>query len=326
MNIGDEIQSIAARQFLPSVDYLIHREQVSKFRSKIPTKLIMNAWWMWKPQRFPPSASIDPLLISMHLRKDKFRAFRDKGTLDYLRANGPVGARDAQTLEFLLNESVPAYLSSCLTLTLRPAQQAQQLDYVLGIDISAKILKALRRSTSRRVYSISPILNPALTSWERLQLAKVYLFAIQSAAVVVSPRLHAILPALALGTPAIRIKPTTGVLDNSGRFSGFEGYCYETHEDDAEGGNLPFDLDSPNTNAGHFEANRRALEFRVKQFTGFHADSLMTNSIEDAFMATLRLHRKRNINLQKTLWMVRKSTLARTLLQRIMLQRGKHDL
>lgn len=53
-NIGEEIQSVAAKRFLPSVDYYIVKEQLGKFCSKEKTKLIMNAWYMERTENFPP--------------------------------------------------------------------------------------------------------------------------------------------------------------------------------------------------------------------------------------------------------------------------------
>ena len=46
VNIGDEIQSIAASRFLPRIDCLVQREKIKQFSSGIKTKLIMNAWWV----------------------------------------------------------------------------------------------------------------------------------------------------------------------------------------------------------------------------------------------------------------------------------------
>ncbi|MBN8875078.1 MAG: hypothetical protein J0H67_19750, partial [Rhodospirillales bacterium] len=68
-NLGDEIQSIAARQFLPRVDYYLDREHLSTF---FPPKgesvaLIMNAWYSHHPENWPPSEIVVPLLIAMHI-------------------------------------------------------------------------------------------------------------------------------------------------------------------------------------------------------------------------------------------------------------------
>ena len=51
INIGDEIQSIAAMRFLPDIDEYVHREHICDFKPVHgeKTKIIMNAWWIWKP-------------------------------------------------------------------------------------------------------------------------------------------------------------------------------------------------------------------------------------------------------------------------------------
>ena len=54
-NIGDEIQSIAARRFLPSVDYYFNRDSIDDTDTGADeVKLIMNGWYTHKPENFPP--------------------------------------------------------------------------------------------------------------------------------------------------------------------------------------------------------------------------------------------------------------------------------
>lgn len=43
-NIGDEIQSIAARRFLPSVDTYIDRDRLGEYCPDEETKIITNGW------------------------------------------------------------------------------------------------------------------------------------------------------------------------------------------------------------------------------------------------------------------------------------------
>ena len=46
-NIGDYVQSLAAKQYLPQVDMYLNREYLNK--SSIEScKLIMNGWFMYK--------------------------------------------------------------------------------------------------------------------------------------------------------------------------------------------------------------------------------------------------------------------------------------
>lgn len=66
-NLGNEIQSIAARRFLPKIDYYIDHEKLNLFNSHDKIKMIMNGWYLDCLKSWPPSKSIDPLLISMHL-------------------------------------------------------------------------------------------------------------------------------------------------------------------------------------------------------------------------------------------------------------------
>ena len=57
MNRGDDIQTYAAMQHLPQVDYVIDRENINSFHSKDnePVAVIMSAWWLWKKWNWPPA-------------------------------------------------------------------------------------------------------------------------------------------------------------------------------------------------------------------------------------------------------------------------------
>lgn len=50
-NIGDDIQSYAAAQLLPQVDYYIEREHLDVFRpnEEGPVNVIMNGWFRQLP-------------------------------------------------------------------------------------------------------------------------------------------------------------------------------------------------------------------------------------------------------------------------------------
>lgn len=66
-NIGDEIQSLAARRFLPRIDKLLERDSLNKIKTKEKIKLIMNGWFTHKPENWPPSPPINPLFVSFHV-------------------------------------------------------------------------------------------------------------------------------------------------------------------------------------------------------------------------------------------------------------------
>ena len=115
-NIGDYIQRIAADQFMHATE-LIEREHLHEYRGE-KMKVILNGWFMHHPENFPPSDDIVPLFISFHLRPRMADALLTPATVAYMKAHGPVGCRDRTTVSILEARGIPAYFSSCLTLTL----------------------------------------------------------------------------------------------------------------------------------------------------------------------------------------------------------------
>lgn len=119
-NIGDYIQSVASSQFVGADFEYIEQEEADTYHSKDGrrTRLIMNGWFQWRAENWPPSEDILPLLVSMHispLRKDQL--LNEKG-IAFLKKNGPVGCRDHYTEELLKTYGIPSYFSACVTLTL----------------------------------------------------------------------------------------------------------------------------------------------------------------------------------------------------------------
>lgn len=119
-NIGDYVQSVASSQFVGDDFEYIEQEEADTYRSKNgrKTRLIMNGWFQWRAENWPPSEDILPLLVSMHispLRKDQL--LTEKG-INFLKKNGPVGCRDHYTEELLKSYGIPSYFSACVTLTL----------------------------------------------------------------------------------------------------------------------------------------------------------------------------------------------------------------
>lgn len=105
-NIGDEVQSIAARQFLPpeTLTYF-DRDSIDDTQISEKTKLIMNGWFTKKPQNWPPKNTlIDPLLISFHIANEWGSSVENLLTpesLDFYKKHGPVGCRDKNTESLL---------------------------------------------------------------------------------------------------------------------------------------------------------------------------------------------------------------------------------
>lgn len=118
-NIGDYIQSLAALQYVGKNYSFVEKEKVAELGSSDKIKVIMNAWYMWHPENWPPKEeSIDPLLTSIHITPITAEQMLADGGKEYFIKHGPVGCRDTGTLDILQKHGVPCYFSGCLTLTL----------------------------------------------------------------------------------------------------------------------------------------------------------------------------------------------------------------
>ena len=153
-NLGDDIQSIAASQFLPTLpDYMVDRDtqKIYDFEGhdevnlagegvdNNSVKIIMNGWFDGRMTKFPPNDVLNPLFVSFHLNetpglfhhKDyqviKAEArMADKlltpDVVKYLNTRQPIGCRDMHSVRLFKSHGVEAYHTSCLTLTLDPVK------------------------------------------------------------------------------------------------------------------------------------------------------------------------------------------------------------
>ena len=117
-NIGDYIQSLAAKQFFQTPPkYYIDRDHTNEYKGE-PVNLIMNGWYSHSPQNWPPSEQINPLFVAFHINETVKKFFLSEESISYLKKHEPIGCRDYNTLNMLLEKGIDAYFSGCLTLTL----------------------------------------------------------------------------------------------------------------------------------------------------------------------------------------------------------------
>lgn len=281
INIGDEIQSVAQSRFLPQIDEVVYREQIKNFIPKLgkKTKCILNAWWMWRPKNFPPSKWVEPLLISMHIRPAIRREVWTKETKEYFLKYGPVGCRDMGTYEWLKGKGVPAYFSGCLTLTLQRNHEIPRQNYILCVDVDDNIVEEIKKRTQKPVYSITRTLSPFYNAEQRFEFAKLILRLYHDAHLVVSPRLHVMLPALAMETPVCRIETKSKeIVGDWTRYAGFEGFCNSIEIDNGIQELDKFNFDNPPANPTKHIELRNDLIKRCSEFTGYdNPNSLISN-------------------------------------------------
>lgn len=214
-NIGDDIQTYAQKQFLPQVDYLVDRENLGCFlpNQKEYVSVIMNAWYIHNKAAWPPSPYINPLLTSMHFSVNKRLNGGDdyiRGIgAEYLKKYGPVGCRDEETVKRLEGNGIHTYFSGCMTLTIKPFENLEKKDYICVVDVENEIVEKVRLSTNREIKVITHKVKPEDISQKAFEdrmkdveeLLKIY----QQAHLVVTSRLHTMLPCVAMGTPVILI-------------------------------------------------------------------------------------------------------------------------
>jgi len=243
VNIGDYIQSIAARQFLPSVDVLIDRDSVASYSGE-PIKLIMNGWWHLYEGNEVTSDAITPLYVAYHIANPESLTSK---TVDHLKKHAPIGCRDLATMNFLQDNGVEAYLSSCLTLTLGktyyvPENERTNTVYFVDCDVldtetpgwRSRIKWWIKRCLARTAGQTNPALTEKLKRrtleliGDRLhnahiekrkhycccysmslgddvkfQIADQLLRDYSKAKLVVTSRLHCALPVLSMGVPVL---------------------------------------------------------------------------------------------------------------------------
>jgi hypothetical protein len=278
-NVGDDIQSIAAWQFLPKLDALADRDFLSEFRPSSPTKLIINGWFSHRPMQFDAHEAVIPLFISMHINANAQvsyarRAFTDvirqtRRVRDLLRRHGPVGARDKPTHDFLRSVGIPSYLSGCLTLTLNRAPDVTRCDNIVLVDVPSAIAERVRSLTERPILELKHVLDKFERPPQSFAIAEQALLNYQRAHLIITTRLHVALPSLAFGVPVFLIRD-----EDDPRFVPLGSLVHRFTSDEfvhALSGRL---LDDPPENPSAYLALRNELVARVSEFSGLQPPPL----------------------------------------------------
>lgn len=241
INLGDQIQSLAAKQFLPQVDGYVDRDE-PKGAEVLPSgKIIANGWYLHSGRSWPLPANLRPLFVSMHIDPSRYSFFREQAICDYLKSQEPIGTRDHATRDFLRSIGIEAYFTGCLTLTL-PTPKVEKTERVLLVDcpigfrdlLPTKLRthavsisnesSRLKRTIQRRFESVRRKCFPPSISEkaeakfesklleEGSQLLETY----ASSRLVITSRLHCALPCLAMNVPVVFLTP----LKSDTRFGG----------------------------------------------------------------------------------------------------------
>lgn len=266
-NLGDDIQSYAVEQFLPHTDYIIDREKLDSFCSKDGEKIaaIMGGWFFYKHLNWPPSPFIRPLAISMHFDTFYSKVAGEKITKNFvledygatwLLENGPIGCRDEDTKKLLGKYGIPSYFSGCITLTIKQFEGVEKHNKICMVDLSEKVKEFVITHTSQECVEMSHSVKMTTLSWEsRKELVEKRLMYYQGASLIVTTRLHAALPCLALGIPVLFIKERWS-LNRTGTWLNYLNY---TDEEKLLAGEFVYNFDTPPANSEKYISIRKMI-------------------------------------------------------------------
>lgn len=258
-NVGDYIQSLAAKQFLPHVDSNLNREKLGDYKGD-PIQLIMNGWFTHNAKNWVPNEKIEPLFVSFHMNNTAAPLMLSDEGVAYLKKHQPIGCRDQFTADLLNEKGIEAYFTGCLTLTLDsykvPDQQRGDDIYIvdplygyttyrkvtynykrfLRAVQNGKIFKLGKRKKHLDLFLDKELQEKAIhinqeppantySDEEKFAMAEDLLNKYARAKLVITSRIHCALPCLALGTPVIFVNGFETFVDSC-RFEGIIDLFY----------------------------------------------------------------------------------------------------
>ena len=259
-NLGDFIQSIAAKQELSeNVHIELNRDQLHNYDGSMAS-ILLNGWFMEKPDNWPPSKKIKPFFLSFHLNPTAKKGMLTLEGIAYFKKHQPIGCRDRYTQKLLLSYEIDAYYSGCLTLSLNRNNFVSKNTKRKGIYVISpferfhqdngsntktilnqiiyqikrpfkhiKYIQARKRldhfldAQKEPIYYTSQLRNPLIYSeQERIAEAKQQLKEIANAKLIITSRIHSALPAVAFETPVLFLSDGLEHINQKSRLEGMD--------------------------------------------------------------------------------------------------------
>lgn len=212
VNIGDYIQAIAVKQALGVDDFvLFDREDLANYKGE-PLRMVGQGWYCHGEGAWPPASQIDYLPLGIHINPQSHAHFLKPTSMEALNRLAPIGCRDMMTYEFLQQHNVNSYFSGCMTVTLQPSNIPRNPEKIYLIDVGRAAIKLLpKHMQDLPVVELSHLLpHPEGRVWEHDELFKIAQERLDlyysTAAVVITSRIHALMPSMAMGIPCIWVE------------------------------------------------------------------------------------------------------------------------
>lgn len=214
-NLGDVIQGLAAKQFLPNDATPVNREKLSLLTNE-PSLLIANGWYQHEFDKFPPPNEVIPFYISVHIAKSDF--IKIKSIREHFKKNAPIGCRDLKTLWLMRGFNIPAYYSSCLTLTFNNSNSFQgnkseviwvdNIDHPIPLKIEQKLNELIPEGFTKISHDpLSRFLKFENYVDDNTELTFSLFKRYEQAKLVLTTKIHCALPCIGMGIPVILIHP-----------------------------------------------------------------------------------------------------------------------
>tara|TARA_B100000575_G_scaffold282459_1_gene274168 strand:+ start:11905 stop:12834 length:930 start_codon:yes stop_codon:yes gene_type:complete len=294
-NIGDYVQTKAVIDILNTQKIkILDREQLHAYRGA-QIKTIVNGWFMENPKNWPPSKNIDPLFISFHINPSVKHNLINKESINYLKKHQPIGCRDYYTRDLLNENGINAYFSSCVTLGIERKNYLKKQPagaLVVGVfdrlkpnldcksvlkffvslfkypfkflNYNIKFYKLNNHLQKQKIEikNYDQITNKSINSHEEgIELAEKMLQKIAESKVIITSRIHAALPALAMGLKVVFIDEGLNHNNHRMRLSGLRNYFQTVTLKDF----FMINLDTIQSNKNHM-SHTRSINQTIKKF------------------------------------------------------------
>ena len=237
LNIGDPIQTYAMKQIYKRMNInesdLI---EISRYQTKNYTGeyalLPFNSFnaiynrYGYTYSTFPLSPKIIPLFISFHLHTREI----DEEIMNDFRRFQPVGCRDEETLNNFRSKGIQSYLSGCVTALLPRRHSEPKKGKTFFVDVPDSVMEYVPEEIKKDAEFTTHLIRFERSSDEEIMTDEEYrrfynhgvsqlnIYKDQ-ASLVITSRLHAAVPCMAMGIPVILVSENF-----DGRFSWVEKY------------------------------------------------------------------------------------------------------
>lgn len=255
-NVGDYVQTLAALEIV-NEDWKtlvqVNREELFKkpknLNDEEKVKVICNGWFTHNQETWPVNKSVHPLFTSVHISKGF--SFNEQ-SISELKKFQPIGCRDLDSMRRLNEQGIDAYFSGCLTMAMKPRNVERNgiLFVVDNIKFDEKgngnstfvnggitsyddflkwkgskyIIKELKKQFSKdeieKAEFASQFRDKNLPIKSQFEYTEKWLEKISKKELVVTTRIHTLMPSMAMGTPALFIMINNKDL----RFKGLSDY------------------------------------------------------------------------------------------------------